>query len=66
MKFKSVLFASAILMAASSLTPAAADDPTRHNTAGHKRCRNSALHGSGYQLIYPDYKTGYGALLAAR
>jgi len=45
--------------------PAAGDDPTRHNTAGHKRCRNSALHGSGYQLIYPDYKTGYGALLAA-
>jgi nucleoside-diphosphate-sugar epimerase len=43
----------------------AVDDPTRHNTAGHKRCRNSALHDSGYQLIYPDYKTGYGALLAA-
>jgi hypothetical protein len=46
--------------------PAAADDPTRHNTAGHKRCRNRALQDSGYQLIYPDYKTGYGALLAAR
>ncbi len=45
---------------------AAGDDPTRHNTAGHKRCRNSALHDSGYQLIYPDYKIGYGALLAAR
>ena len=43
----------------------AVDDPTRHNTAGHKRCRNSALHNSGYRLIHPDYKTGYGALLAA-
>jgi nucleoside-diphosphate-sugar epimerase len=42
----------------------AVDDPTRHNTAGHKRCRNGALHDSGYRLIYPDYKTGYGALLA--
>jgi nucleoside-diphosphate-sugar epimerase len=44
--------------------PASGDDPTRHNTAGHKRCRNSALHDSGYQLIYPDYKSGYRALLA--
>jgi hypothetical protein len=43
---------------------AAGDDPTRHNSAGHKRCRNRALHDSGYQLIYPDYKIGYGALLA--
>jgi nucleoside-diphosphate-sugar epimerase len=43
----------------------AGDDPTRHNTAGHKRCRNTALHDSGYQLIYPDYKSGYGALLAS-
>ncbi len=42
-----------------------ADNPTRHNTAGHKRCRNSALHDSGYQLIYPDYTTGYRALLTA-
>lgn len=42
----------------------AVDDPTRHNTAGHKRCRNTALHASGYRLIYPDYKAGYGALLA--
>jgi hypothetical protein len=41
-----------------------ADDPTRHNMAGHKRCRNRALRGSGYQLTYPDYKSGYRALLA--
>jgi hypothetical protein len=38
-------------------------EPTRHNRAGHKRCGNSALRSSGYQLIFPTYKTGYGALL---
>jgi nucleoside-diphosphate-sugar epimerase len=38
-------------------------EPTRHNTAGHKRCRNKALHESGYQLTYPDYETGYRAVL---
>ncbi len=43
--------------------PAAGDEPTRHNSAGHKRCRNSALRDSGYRLIYPDYKSGYTALL---
>jgi nucleoside-diphosphate-sugar epimerase len=43
--------------------PAHVEDPTRHNTAGHKRCRNTALRESGYRLIYPDYKSGYGALL---
>jgi nucleoside-diphosphate-sugar epimerase len=43
--------------------PAAGEEPTRHNTAGHKRCRNKALHDSGYRLIYPDYKSGYRALL---
>ncbi|MEZ5503010.1 MAG: hypothetical protein R3E50_10245 [Halioglobus sp.] len=44
--------------------PAPDEEPTRHNSAGHKRCRNLALHDSGYQLIYPDYKSGYRALLA--
>jgi nucleoside-diphosphate-sugar epimerase len=39
--------------------------PTQHNTAGHKRCRNAALRNSGYQLMYPDYRSGYGALLAS-
>ncbi len=43
--------------------PAASGEPTRHNSAGHKRCRNTALHASGYQLIYPDYKSGYTSLL---
>lgn len=46
--------------------PVAGDDPTRHNMAGHKRCRNIALHDSGYQLLYPDYTAGYGKLLAVR
>ena len=39
--------------------------PTQHNSAGHKRCRNTALRNSGYQLMYPDYRSGYGALLAS-
>jgi nucleoside-diphosphate-sugar epimerase len=43
--------------------PPPLDQPTRHNTAGHKRCRNGALRDSGYQLLYPDYRSGYGALL---
>jgi nucleoside-diphosphate-sugar epimerase len=33
---------------------------------GHRRCRNRALHASGYQLLYPDYRSGYRALLAQR
>jgi nucleoside-diphosphate-sugar epimerase len=31
---------------------------------GHKRCRNRLLHASGYRLIYPDYRSGYRAVLA--
>jgi nucleoside-diphosphate-sugar epimerase len=42
---------------------ASTGEPTRHNSAGHKRCRNRALHESGYRLIYPDYRSGYRALL---
>ncbi len=34
--------------------------------SGHKRCSNHLLHASGYQLVYPDYRRGYGAVLAAR
>lgn len=44
--------------------PALVEDPTRHN-AGHKRCHNKALRESGYRLIYPDYQSGYGALLGS-
>ena len=43
--------------------PASSADPTRHNKAGHKRCRNIALRNSGYSLMFSNYKSGYGALL---
>ncbi|MCB1698541.1 MAG: epimerase [Pseudomonadales bacterium] len=34
-------------------------------SAGHKRCSNRLLHKSGYRLRYPNYRVGYGAVLAA-
>lgn len=34
--------------------------------AGHKRCRNRALQTSGYVLRYPDYRSGYAAVLRDR
>lgn len=43
---------------------AAQRDTEDHSRAGHKRCRNRALHASGYRLRHPDYRSGYGALLA--
>jgi nucleoside-diphosphate-sugar epimerase len=46
-----------------AVLPASAEDPTRHNRAGHKRCRNRALRNSGYPLIFPTYKNGYSVLL---
>jgi nucleoside-diphosphate-sugar epimerase len=30
---------------------------------GHKRCRNRLLHAAGYRLRYPDYRSGYRAVL---
>lgn len=33
---------------------------------GHKRVSNQRLHASGYQLCYPDYRSGYAAALAQR
>jgi nucleoside-diphosphate-sugar epimerase len=30
---------------------------------GNKRCNNARLHATGYQLIYPTFREGYGALL---
>jgi hypothetical protein len=48
-----------------SAEPGSVDEPTRHNSAGHKRCRNRALRDSGYRLIYPDYQSGYANLLAS-
>lgn len=34
--------------------------------SGHKRCRNLALQASGYVLRYPDYRSGYAAVLRQR
>jgi len=34
------------------------------SSAGHKRCSNRLLRDSGYQLMYPDYRSGYSAVLA--
>ena len=45
--------------------PVSSNEPTRHNTSGHKRCRNAALRASGYKLRYPDYKSGYTDLITS-
>jgi nucleoside-diphosphate-sugar epimerase len=37
--------------------------PPRANRTGNKRCSNRRLRESGYQLIYPDYRSGYAELL---
>lgn len=34
-------------------------------TAAHKRCSNHLLRSTGYQFLYPDYRSGYAAVLAA-
>ncbi|MFV0278156.1 MAG: epimerase [Parahaliea sp.] len=35
-------------------------------SAAHRRCCNDALIDSGYRLRYPDYRSGYNAVLAQR
>ena len=40
------------------------DSPAGHVPASHKRCRNKALRASGYQLLYPDYRSGYSAVIS--
>lgn len=42
--------------------PAPGEVPGRDGAG--KRCRNTRLLHSGYRLRYPDYRAGYGALLA--
>lgn len=37
--------------------------PDPRMRGGNRRCRNLRLHESGYQLLYPDYRAGYGAML---
>lgn len=32
---------------------------------GHKRCRNDKLKATGYRLLFPSYREGYAAMLAA-
>jgi hypothetical protein len=34
--------------------------------AGSRRCRNALMRASGYALRYPDYRAGYGAMLALK
>ena len=34
--------------------------------SGHKRCRNTRLHETGFTLAYPDYRHGYSHVLAQR
>jgi nucleoside-diphosphate-sugar epimerase len=36
-----------------------------HDGSRNKRCRNTRMRASGYQLEYPGYRDGYSALLAA-
>ncbi len=47
---------------------ASANTHLGHRPAGaisHKRCRNDLLHACGYQLRYPDYRSGYSEVLAS-
>lgn len=44
---------------------AAPEISSQRAARGHKRCRNLRLHASGYKLLYPDYVSGYRAVLAA-
>lgn len=38
-------------------------EPSVSERGGNKRCRNQRLLASGYRLLYPSYREGYGALL---
>lgn len=35
-------------------------------SASNKRCSNARLRASGYELVYPTYRAGYGALVEAQ
>lgn len=56
------------LWLASQLAVSAAGEtvPVPRMTPGHKRCRNGLLRESGFELRYPDYRSGYTAVLAER
>lgn len=43
--------------------PPPREAPDRRIRGGDKRCSNARLRGSGYDLEYPTYRDGYGAML---
>ena len=62
---ESWLAAAAGVQAQSALSPELLAQKTPESRSpAHKRCSNRLLHASGYQLLYPDYRSGYGAVLA--
>jgi nucleoside-diphosphate-sugar epimerase len=43
--------------------PSGAEAAPARGAGGHKRCRNRLLRDSGYPLLYPDYRSGYRAVM---
>lgn len=43
--------------------PPPREAPDQRTRGGNKRCRNTRLRASGYELIYPSFRDGYGAML---
>ena len=43
--------------------PPAGEAPARKRTPTHKRVRNTKLKTAGWQLKFPDFRAGYGALI---
>jgi len=48
------------------VTPAGEGIAAPRMSPGHKRCNNSQLRATGFELRYPDYRSGYAAVLAQR
>ena len=45
-------------------TPRSASEADRgHHRGANKRCSNRRLTDSGYSMVYPDYRSGYGPLV---
>jgi nucleoside-diphosphate-sugar epimerase len=42
----------------------ATEEGAQRRSSGNKRCSNARLRTSGFEFLYPDYKTGYAAMLA--
>jgi nucleoside-diphosphate-sugar epimerase len=51
------------LAAAMGVAATREDRESSVRARSHKRCRNDLLRSSGYELLYPDYKTGYRHVL---